>query len=197
MPIVLSLFAERFETLTILLQSPGLPLKDPGAFTYEERQVMSGRAFIWAEYLKIWAEAPTLQKFVGFGADAWEDYFNLYAHNTLVSTVFEFGIAGVSLMVLLWAWMITIAWRCGPPLSWIFVASHLGFTLLNMATMPFWMIEGLVFYALLCGVSLFAFDLARRAEGGARENLPPQPSPPSGWKQSPSDKATPGPAAGI
>ena len=196
-PIVLSLFAERFETLTILLQSPGLPLKDPGAFTYEERQVMSGRAFIWAEYLKIWAEAPTLQKFVGFGADAWEDYFNLYAHNTLVSTVFEFGIAGVSLMVLLWVWMITIAWRCGPPLSWIFVASHLGFTLLNMATMPFWMIEGLVFYALLCGVSLFAFDLARRAEGGARENLPPQPSPPSGWKQSPSDKATPGPAAGI
>ena len=45
-PIMLSLFAERFETLAILLQNPGLPFNDPGTFTYEDRQVMSGRAFI-------------------------------------------------------------------------------------------------------------------------------------------------------
>lgn len=162
-PIVLTLFAERFDTLTLLIQNPGLPFKDPGAFTYEERQVMSGRAFIWAEYLKMWGEAPTLQKFIGFGADAWEDYFALYAHNTLVSTLFEYGLAGVFLMMLLWAWMIVIALRCRPPVNWIFVASHAGFILLNMATMPFWMIEGLVFYGLLCGASLFAFDSGRQA----------------------------------
>ena len=194
-PIVLSLFAERFETLTILLQNPGLPFEDPGAFTYEERRVMSGRAFIWSEYLKVWREAPMLQKIIGFGADAWEDYFNLYAHNTLVSTVFEYGIAGLSLMLLLWGWMITIAWRCGPPMSWIFIASHLGFILLNMATMPFWMIEGLVFYGLLCGVSLFAFDAALRTERRASANPASQPSRLSGWTRSAPDQTTPGTAA--
>ncbi len=195
LPIVLSLFAERFETLTILLQNPGLPFKDPGAFTYEERQVMSGRAMIWAEYLEVWREAPSLQKFVGFGADAWEDYFSLYAHNTLVSTVFEFGIAGLSLMVLLWAWMITIAWRCGPPVNLILIASHFGFILLNMATMPFWMIEGLVFYGLLCGVGLYAFDSVRRSKTRAGASLPPQPSWLSGWTQSPPERVKPGTAA--
>ena len=31
------------------------------------------------------------------------------------------------------------------------VCTHIGFILLNMATMPFWQIEGLILYALLCG----------------------------------------------
>jgi len=175
-PIILSLFAERFETLVILLQNPGLPFKDPGAFTYEDRQVMSGRAFIWASYLDIWGQAPPLQKFIGFGADAWEDHFALYAHNTLVSTLFEYGLAGMLLMPVLWAWMIVIAWRCGSPISWILLASHAGFILLNMATMPFWMIEGLVFYGLLCGTSLFIFDARqRRNSAPARQPMHDRP----------------------
>ncbi len=163
-PIMLSLFAERFETLAILLQNPGLPFNDPGTFTYEDRQVMSGRAFIWAEYIDIWRDAPALQQFIGFGADAWEEHFALYAHNTLVSTLFEYGLAGALLMLALWVWMIMIAWRCGPPISWVFLASHFGFILLNMATMPFWMIEGLVFYGILCGASMYVLDSRQRAK---------------------------------
>lgn len=162
-PITLSLFAERFESLSFLIENPRLPFKDPGAFTYEERKVMSGRVYIWAEYLEVWSDAPILQKIVGYGADAWETSFALYAHNTLVSTLFEYGLAGFVAMAILWIWMIAISYRSSPPLSWVLVASHLSFILLNMATMPFWMIEGLVFYGLLCGTSFYAFDVDRRS----------------------------------
>lgn len=162
LPIALSLFSERFETLVLLLQNPGLPFKDPGAFTFEERKVMSGRALIWANYFDVWRSLPPLQAVIGLGADSWEDYFALYAHNTLISTLFEYGVVGVILMLVLWLWMLVISWRCDPPISWILVASHIGFILLNMATMPFWMIEGLVFYGLLCGTSMFLFDSKRK-----------------------------------
>ena len=180
-PVIISLFAERFDTLVILLQNPGLPFRDPGTFTYEDRQVMSGRAFIWAEYIEIWREAPAIQKFVGFGADAWENHFALYAHNTLVSTLFEYGIVGALLMLVLWVWMIMIAWRCGPPISWVFLASHFGFILLNMATMPFWMIEGLVFYGILCGASLYVLGSRQQASSSPLSRQATNPS----WRSAP------------
>jgi hypothetical protein len=36
------------------------------------------------------------------------------------------------------------------------VCTHIGFILLNMATMPFWQIEGLILYALVCGYTYSA-----------------------------------------
>ena len=34
------------------------------------------------------------------------------------------------------------------------VCVHIGFILLNMATMPFWQVEGIIFYGLLCGYTV-------------------------------------------
>lgn len=33
---------------------------------------------------------------------------------------------------------------------------HIGFIMLNMATMPFWQVEGLILYGLLCGYTYSA-----------------------------------------
>jgi len=34
------------------------------------------------------------------------------------------------------------------------MAAHFSFFILNMATMPMWMIEGMIFYALIVGLSV-------------------------------------------
>jgi hypothetical protein len=56
---------------------------------------------------------------------------------------------------MVWIGMIIRSFRVG---DWTvrgqLVCTHVGFILLNMATMPFWMIEGLIFYGLLCGYTL-------------------------------------------
>jgi Ca2+/Na+ antiporter len=41
------------------------------------------------------------------------------------------------------------------------VCTHIGFILLNMATMPFWQIEGLILYALLCGYTYYSASTVR------------------------------------
>src|SRR3546814_2883159 len=42
------------------------------------------------------------------------------------------------------------------------IAAHFAFFLLNMATMPFWQVEGLALYGLLCGYTIHAARAAAR-----------------------------------
>src|SRR3546814_13456103 len=46
-------------------------------------------------------------------------------------------------------------------------AGHLSFFILNLATMPFWQVEGLALYGLLCGYTLFSARVAALSRRGA------------------------------
>jgi Ca2+/Na+ antiporter len=59
-------------------------------------------------------------------------------------------------MLLLWTSMAALAFKARRHDRLILVAAHLSFFLLNMATMPFWQVEGLALYGLLCGYTLFS-----------------------------------------
>ncbi|MBK5265681.1 MAG: hypothetical protein JJE34_10695, partial [Alphaproteobacteria bacterium] len=48
------------------------------------------------------------------------------------------------------------------------VAAHLTFIILNFATMPFWQMEGLALYGVLCGYTLFSARSAVVERGAAR-----------------------------
>ena len=152
---MLPLAADRFEALSALAADPEILSKSPAAFTAEDRNMMSGRLYLWSQYRQAWREGTARQHVLGFGANAWEGRYRYYAHNTLVSTLYELGTTGVAAMLLLWIWMMTLA--MSSPRQWRFtlVMAHLGFFLLNMATMPFWMIEGLLYYGLLCGFTVY------------------------------------------
>lgn len=163
-----SLGSDRFADLTTVSESRGELIKRPEDFTTADRQVMSGRTLIWSTYIYGWVDSPPTQKYVGHGAETWPKFYTLYAHNTLVNALYETGIFGVAATLLLWLWMLSLAIlaSAGPRLE--LVAAHVSFFLLNMATMPMWLIEGMILYGLLCGYTVYWFGRSRAAKRSER-----------------------------
>jgi hypothetical protein len=145
---------DRFADMATVLESPGDLFKPPEYYTIDQRHLLSSRPYIWSGYIYGYLNGGTMNHLLGFGPDSWQGVFDVYAHNTLVSTLYEYGLLGVVAMSGLWATMLFAALRIrhGPKSK--LVAAHLSFFLLNMATMPHWMIEGDIFYGLICGYTL-------------------------------------------
>jgi hypothetical protein len=146
---------ERMGDVSVIAEQGGEIIKSPDEFTAEERKLLSGRVYLWNLYIQDYAAGTDRTLLLGYGADSWVEKFGLYAHNTLISYLYEFGFIGTLLLVLVWISMIVRACSVADwTLRGQLVSTHIGFILLNMATMPFWMIEGLIFYGLLCGYTL-------------------------------------------
>lgn len=173
-PAIPPLAGDRFDALSTLATDPTVLSKSPIEFRDADRDIMSGRLYLWSQYREAWRHGTGRQHALGFGANAWEGRYRYYAHNTLVSTLYELGTTGVAAMILLWMWMLVIAFSAPARLRLTLCLGHIGFFLLNMATMPFWMIEGLLFYGLLCGFTVYArvagAGSARPAANSARSH---------------------------
>jgi hypothetical protein len=147
--------ADRLSDLNTVASETDDLIQQPEEFTAAERKLLSGRLYVWNQYLDEYARGTDRELLLGFGPDSWIDRFGLYAHNTIVSYLYEFGLVGAALIVLIWLGMI---WRAFRVRDWALrgqlISAHVAFILLNMATMPFWQIEGLIFYGLLCGYTL-------------------------------------------
>jgi len=153
---------DRFADIGFAISRGTSLIKPPGTFSTEERRTMSGRPAIWSQYLYAWYDGSPVRKMIGFGPETWGKAFRLYAHNTLVSTLYEIGVMGVFATLFLWGWMLALALMArGSPIL-VLAAAHLGFFILNMATMPMWMIEGMIYYGLLCGYTVYAYQRRRR-----------------------------------
>ena len=154
-------YSEKFADLAAFLSDPAGMIKPPRDFDLLERQVMSGRPLIWSSYIYAWAAGTPLQHLVGFGPESWEGLFKVYPHNTLVATLYELGWLGVTAMILLWTAMFVAAASARGD-RFKLLAAHFAFFVLNMATMPFWQVEGLALYGLLCGYTIHAARAAQR-----------------------------------
>ncbi len=177
-----SLFTERFaELFDTVVQLPGL-FKAPYEYTFVEARLLSSRPYLWASYIYAWANAPLLQNIFGFGPDSWGDSGVItYAHNTLVSHLYEFGVVGALLTIWIWARMLVVALSVTGERKTGILAAHAGFFILNMATMPHWMIEGNIAYALIIGYTIACRDrsraLARARASRAIARAPIIPAP--------------------
>lgn len=160
------LYSAKFADLGAFLSDPTALIKPPRDFDYLERQVMSARPLIWSSYIYAWAEGTPLQHLFGFGPESWVGLFKVYPHNTLVGTLYDLGWFGVAAMLALWTVMFTAAIAARGE-RFKLLAAHFAFFLLNMATMPFWQVEGLAMYGLLCGYTIYA----------ARSAQVPRPGP--------------------
>ncbi|WP_395397212.1 O-antigen ligase family protein [Novosphingobium sp. BL-8A] len=174
-PIVPHLAGDRFDTIIALTSEPEVLTKTPDEFRKLDRAIMSGRLFLWSEYIDAWRHGSKRQHVLGYGANSWEGRYRYYAHNTLISTLYELGTLGVAAMLLLWLWMFALALSTSGSTRIMLVLAHLGFFVLNMATMPLWMIEGLLFYGLLCGFTVYARLNRLPAERPAANALRPHP----------------------
>jgi hypothetical protein len=156
-----TLQSDRFADVgTVLVHGPEL-MKPPEAFTGDERRILSGRVYLWSNYIDAYENGTTVQKIIGRGPDSWSSNFAIYAHNTLVSYLYEMGIIGVAAILLLWATIASVAMRAQRGQRATILGAHASFFLLNMATMPHWQIEGNILYGLICGYTLASARAAR------------------------------------
>lgn len=147
-------------------------IRPPEQWSYEDQRVLSARPFIWSQYLYAYADAPPTQKIIGFGPDSWDKKFRIYAHNTVVSFLYELGVLGVAALLWLWISMFLLALKASPTVRPTLIAGHASFFLLNMATMPHWQLEGNIFYGLLCGYTIAKSRVAVRS-ASIGSNFPP------------------------
>jgi hypothetical protein len=140
--------------------------KPPGEFNQTERALFSGRIYLWSSYLHAYFAANDLQILFGFGPDSWVSVFSTYAHNTVISYLYEFGLFGATLIMAVWIGMLLRARRISDP--WLrgqMIFAHIGFIVLNFATMPHWQLEGLILYGLLCGYTIALTSRVRVPKG--------------------------------
>jgi hypothetical protein len=150
---------DRFADLSALSQGAAL-IRPPETFTWADRRVLSSRPYIWSEYIYAYADAPRLQKWIGYGPDSWQTRMPIYAHNTLISFLYELGVFGVIAILLVWGNMIRLAFVAETRWRSLILAGHASFVMLNLATMAHWQVEGNILYGLLSG---FTIAKARQA----------------------------------
>lgn len=148
-----TLQADRFSDLSAISHGTSL-IKPPETFTWEERKELSSRPYIWSNYIYAYADAAPVQKLIGFGPDSWEGKMPNYAHNTLISFLYELGIAGVAAILMLWGTMFWLAWTTDERSRNLLLGGHLSFLVLNLATMAHWQVEGNMLYGLLSGYTI-------------------------------------------
>lgn len=146
---------DKFADMSVVFSDPGSLIKPQAEYTPEEKRLLSSRPYIWAGYIDAYVNGGIKNLVVGFGPNAWVGKFPVYAHNTLVGTLYEYGIAGVFAMLVLWGWMFFCALRVRQGPKGKLLAAHASFLLLNMATMPHWTIEGNLLYGIICGYTFY------------------------------------------
>jgi len=143
---------ERFSDVGLLISNLDIIFKAPMYFSEAEKDIMSARVFIWSQYIHAFSNADLLHQIFGFGPDSWKHVFDLYAHNTYVSYLYEYGFFGFFSFIGMLFYVLVQAFKVSNKhLSKILAFSILGFLIMNMATMPLWNIEGLIFYAIVVG----------------------------------------------
>jgi hypothetical protein len=166
---------DRFADLATVLDSGTELMKRPELYTRTEVQMMSARPYIWSGYIYGYLDGGTLQHLIGFGGNSWDGVFSKYAHNTLISSLYEYGIAGIIAFPYLWISMLLAALRVRHSARAKLVAAHLSFLLLNMATMPHWMIEGDILYGLICGYTFHCLLRPETVASAAKVTRAPRP----------------------
>jgi len=143
---------ERFADVGLMLSNLDLILKAPRYFSEAEQDIMSSRVFIWSQYIDAFLNADTLNQVFGFGPDSWKQRFTLYAHNTFVSNIYEYGYLGFYSFIGVIVFTLLKAFSMyQKDLAKIVGLSIVGFLIMNLATMPLWNIEGLIFFAIVVG----------------------------------------------
>lgn len=161
---------DRFQDLGLIFTDWETLTKRPEYYDDASRRIMSGRAYIWSSYIYAYLDSSQIHHLIGFGPDQWARKFIVYAHNQLVCYLYDLGIAGVIATIFLWGTMFAAALQCktGPTIR--LIAAHVGFFILCMATQPMWMIEGLIFYAIVCGFTMYHLK-GSKSVTASRRNL--------------------------
>ncbi|HET9715230.1 MAG TPA: hypothetical protein VFP60_03510 [Pseudolabrys sp.] len=154
---------DRFADLGAAMDRGVSLIQPPEYFTQEEHRLFSGRAYIWSQYIDAYLSGDLFQILFGFGPDSWVGRFALYAHNTFVGQLYELGIAGVGALIWLLGGNMLMAAQVAVNSRLLLLSCHIGFVVLNLATMGLWALEGDILYGLLLGQTWYLLSRAPAA----------------------------------
>jgi len=172
---IAQLAQDRFADLGSVVQKGTSLIQPPQYFTAAERQLFSGRIYLWSEYIDAYLQGTITEKLAGFGPDSWIGRFPLYAHNTFISDLYELGIFGTVAFIWILTFNMLLAVRTPRERRPVLIACHIGFIVLNLATMPMWTIEGDILYALLTAQTWYLVALRSSAQSKSSFGLGPTP----------------------
>ncbi len=153
--------AERFEDVGAISELD--LMRDTYQLSEPDRDLLTGRYYIWVEYVSAWRHGSLKQGFIGFGPESWKGTFVMYAHNLYISTLYELGAIGLVILFIYLLHLIYLCFRINDRVARLkLLAGYAGFLIMSFATMPMWKIEGLIFLAVLNGSALSLATLSRR-----------------------------------
>lgn len=156
-----TLLSQRMADLGVILSSPGGLIKPPTEFGAEDRGLLSGRILIWSDYIFTTVRSDMSHLFFGFGPDAWQRSFSLYAHNVYVSYIYEIGFFGTAVYLYTLLHFFWLALRARRDKRWQLIGAHASYGLLCLGTMPTFTIEGVLLYAVICGYTAYYYLVER------------------------------------
>jgi hypothetical protein len=170
---VARLAEDRFADLGTAIQKGAALVQPPEHFTFAERHLFSGRAYLWSQYIDAYLDGTITERLVGFGPDSWVGRFPLYAHDTFISDLYEIGIFGTMAFIWILAANLSVAGRIQGDARLVIIACHVGFIILNLATMPIWTLEGDILYALLLAQTWYLASLGVTVQTAPRFAVAP------------------------
>ena len=144
----------RFDDLLLTLGDAGNLMKPAPEYTEQQRELLSTRVYLWAQYIGAFADADFPNKLVGFGPQSHNETFFTHPHNMLIYALYETGVFGLVLLLTLLVRNMVVAFSIvDTKRRWLVLAGHFAFLLANLATSPLSEIEGLILYAVLCAAT--------------------------------------------
>jgi len=163
-----NILPERYgDVLAVPRQATAL-VKPPELYTASERRLFTGRVYIWAQYIDAWLTGPDLNKLLGYGPGAYKQGdFSSHPHNTLVRFLYEFGVAGIFLVILIFVSQAMLALMIEDKFkTMVVMACFAGIFIIGLAAVPLREMEGVILMAVLCA-ALWAYVEERLGVGGA------------------------------
>jgi hypothetical protein len=142
---------QRFSDIGVIYDEGASLIKPPSYFAPADRHLLSGRLYLWSQYIDAYLGGDLVNAFVGFGPESWVGRFTTYAHNTFVSYLYEYGVIGLAAFFWLLGSNLRTAVRARSDRRPMLIACHVGFIVLNLSTMAIWTLEGSILYALILG----------------------------------------------
>lgn len=164
--------SDRLADLPAAVELVSSGISSPDTITGEQKKLLSGRLYLWSEYIYQWRISDSVHQLFGFGPGSWEKYFPIYAHNTFVNGIFELGIFGLICLFIIFLSAALIGLSTYRSYTIKLLLAQLSFFILNLSTMPMWQIEGLIAFALILGWSVAHFSARKYFEAAlSRERV--------------------------
>lgn len=146
----------RYAELGVALDSIDTLLQPPQYFSATEKDLLSARGYIWANYLHHYFDAEAAQVLVGFGPGAQVSTMGVHPHNEYIRVLYEYGAMGLCLWLGLFAVLIRRALVYVPqPLAGVIAAGHVSILVGSLGTSFFNRPEGMILFAILCSVTWY------------------------------------------